>query len=153
MQRQLTILEPSRFLERALVAIVLFYGAAHFCLPVPVFEDVVYPWWATKIRIGGKVILHELFFLVWIALYGSRFVLRALLNVGIPTRQAAHWLIALALWCGVISLVAPLPWQDLGRTFRLFLIAALLLAVVRWTRQMGNFPLGMLIRVYEMGFS
>ncbi len=147
MQRRLIIPAPSRFLERALAAIVLFYGAAVFCLP---FGGVTFPWWATKIGIG-KVLLHELLFLVWIALYGWRFVPRALLNGGIPTRQAALWLIALALWCGVISLTAPLPLQDLGRTLRLLLYAALLFAVVRWTRQMGNFPLGILILGFFTG--
>jgi hypothetical protein len=136
--------------ERALAAGVLFYGAVVFCLPVEVLEDVAYPWWASKIRIGN-VLLHELLFLVWIALYGSRFVLRALLNGGIPTRQAALWLIALALWCGVISLATPLPLQDLGRSLRLLLYAVMLLAVVRWTRRMGNFPLLMLILGFFTG--
>jgi len=136
--------------ERVLVAFILFYGAVVPCLPVTVLEDVVFPWWATTLGIGN-VLLHEFLFLVWIALYGARFVLRALLNGGIPTRQAALWLIALALWCGVISLAAPLPLQDIGRTFRLLLNAALLFAVVRWTRQTGNFPLGMIILGFFTG--
>lgn len=139
-----------RFPERALAACVLFYGAVVLCLPVPVLEDVVFPWWATKIGVGN-VLLHELLFLVWIAIYGSRFVLRCLLNDSIPTRQAALWLIALAVWCGVISLATPLPLQDLGRSLRLVLNAVLLFAVVRWVRQMGNFPLLMLILGFFAG--
>jgi hypothetical protein len=152
MQRRLITPEPPRFLERALAAVVLFYGALAFCLPVPFSEDVAlaYPWWAKRMGIGN-VVLHELIFLVWIALYGLRFVLRAFLNRGIPTRQAAFWLIALALWCGTISLAGPLPLLDLGRSFRLLLNAALLFAVVRWTRQRGNFPLGMLILGFLTG--
>ena len=106
--------------------------------------------WATKIGIGN-VLLHELIFLVWVVFYGSHFVLRALLNGGIPTRQAALWLIALALWCGVISIAAPLPFQDIGRTFRLLVNAALLFAVVRWTKQAGIFPLGMIILGFFTG--
>ena len=152
-----TIKVPQNFgaFERSLAAGVLFYGAVVFCLPVEigwpfVSEDVVFPWWATKIGIGN-VLLHELLFFVWIALYGWRFVLRALLNRGVPTRQAALWLIALALWCGVISLASPLPLQDLGRTFRLLFYAAQLFAVVRWTRQTGNFPLAMLVLGFFTG--
>jgi hypothetical protein len=133
-----------------LAAFVLFYAAAVFCLPVKVLEDVAFPWWATKVGIGN-ILLHELLFFVWIALYGSRFALRALLNGGIPTRQAALWLIALALWCGLISLATPLPLVDLGRSLRLLLYTALLFGVVRWTRQMGDFPLLMLVLGFFTG--
>ena len=138
--------------ERLLAAFILFYGAVIFCLPVPPSEEIatLYPWWGKRIAIGN-VQLHELVFLGWFALFGGRFVLRALFNGGIPTRQAAVWLIALALWCGLISLAAPLPWLDLGRTFRLLLNAVLLFAIVRWTRQTGNFPLGMLILGFFIG--
>lgn len=136
--------------ERALAACVIFYGAVVFCMPVAGLEGGTFPWWATKILISN-VLLHELLFLVWIGFYGWRFLLRALLDGGIPTRQAALWLIALAIWCGLISLTAPLPLQDLGRTFRLLLYAVLLFAVVRWTRQTGNFPLGMLVLGFFTG--
>ena len=121
---------------------MLFYSAMAFCLPVPFSEAVAleYPWWAIRIDIG-KIVLHELIFMAWVALFGLRFVSRALLNRGIPTRQAGRWLIALAIWCGLISLTAPLPLQDLGRTFRLFLNVALMFAVVRWTMKWGTFPL------------
>lgn len=138
--------------ERFLAAFILFYGAMVFCLPVPFSEEIatLYPWWAKRIDIGN-IVLQELIFLVWILLYGGRFVLQALLNGGIPTRQASLSLIVLALWCGLISLLAPLLWLDLGRTLRLLLNAALLFAVVRWTRQLSHFPLGVLILGFLVG--
>ncbi|HKQ13573.1 MAG TPA: O-antigen ligase family protein [Steroidobacteraceae bacterium] len=133
-------------LERMLFGAGLFYAAVVFCLPVPYSEEValVYPWWAQRIAIGN-VQLYELLLLAWMVLYGAPFLARVFLTGGIPTRQAAVWLAMLAVWCGVMSLMAPLAFTDLGRTLRLFLCAALLPAVVRWTRQSGNFPLTMLI--------
>lgn len=138
--------------ERILAAAILFYGALLFCLPVPYSEEVanLYPWWGKRIAVGN-VQLYELFLIGWLLLYGRGFIQRTLLNGGIPTRQAAIWLIGLALWCGVISFSAPLLWQDLGRTFRLLLNAALLLAVVRWTWQLGNFPLKVLVLGFFVG--
>ncbi len=138
--------------EYFLAAFILFYSALVLCLPVPHSDEIadLYPWWAKRIDFGN-ILLHELLFIGWIILYGWRFVLRVLLNGGIPTRQAAVWLIALSLWCGVISLAAPLPWLDLGRTFRLLLNAALMLAVVRWTQLLGNLPLRMLILGFFLG--
>jgi hypothetical protein len=139
-------------IERLLGAFVLFYGGLVFCLPVAASEEVaaLYPWWAKRVALGN-VQLHELAFFAWFALYGASFVLRALLKSGTPTRQAAIWLIALAFWCGLISLTAPLPWQDLGRTFRLMLNAGLLLAIVRWTQRSGEMPLTMLILGFFTG--
>lgn len=140
MQDKLKTTEKISVFERTLAAIILFYGAIVFCLPVPFSEEIVYPWWATKISFGN-IVLHEAVFLVWIGIYGFRFVPRRLLNGGIPTRQAAIFLIALAIWCGLVSLSSPLPLQDLGRSFRLLLMAAMMIAVVRWVRQTGDFPL------------
>ena len=138
--------------ERFLAGFVLFFSAVLFCLPVPPSEEVatLYPWWGQRIAIGN-VQLHELIFVVWFALYGRRFVPRALFNGGIPTRQAAIWLIVLALWCGLMSLTTPLPLLDVGRTFRLLLNVVLMFAIVRWTRQTGEFPLGMLILGFLIG--
>ena len=142
---------PSVF-ERALTACVLCYGAVIFCLPVPFSDEVeaLYPWWGKRIAVGN-IQLHEMMFIGWLALYGGSFVWRACVNGGVPTRQVALGLITLALWCGLISLAAPLPWLDLGRTLRLLLNAALLLAIVRWTRQTGNLPLGMLVLGFFIG--
>ena len=139
-------------IERALVAFILFYSALVFCLPVPFSDEIAnqYPWWAIKIAIGN-IQLHEIFFLGWFALYGWRFMLRCLIVGGIPARQAAIWLIVLALWCGLVSLSGPLLWQDLGRTFRLLLNALLMLAVVRWTIQLGDFPLKILVLGFFVG--
>ena len=136
--------------ERTLAAFILFYGAVVFCLPVSFSEEISYPWWATKISFEN-ILLHEYIIFVWIGLYGFRFVLRRLLNGGIPTRQAAIFLIALAIWCGLVSLSSPLPLQDLGRSFRLLLMAALMIAVVRWIRQTGDFPLFMLLLGFFTG--
>jgi hypothetical protein len=125
---------------------VLFYAAVTFCLPVPPSEEIgaMYPWWGTRLGIGN-VQLQELLFLLWFLLYGWSFVPRVMLNSGIPLRQAAIWLVALAVSCGLASLFAPLVLMDLGRTFRLLLNAALMIAVVRWTRLSGVTPLGVLI--------
>jgi hypothetical protein len=136
--------------ERAIVAFALFYAGVVFCLPVPVSEDVVLPWWASSLSIG-RIQLHEAVFLVWVLFYGFDFLLKALLNRGIPGRQAALWLVALALWCGVVSLGAPLISQDLGRTLRLLVNAALLVSCVRWARQMGNLPLLALVGGFFAG--
>ena len=138
--------------ERVLAASVLFYAGLVFCLPVPFSEEVeaLYPWWGKRITVGN-VLLHELLFLGWVALFGSRFVLRALFKGGIPARRTAFCLVALALWCGLISLSAPFLWLDLGRNLRLLVNAVLLLAIVRWSRQTGNFPLGMLILGFFIG--
>lgn len=143
------IIISSKILERALVAAILFYCSLAFCLPIPPSETVglAYPWYAVRIDIG-KVVLHELIFIAWLTLFGYRFVLRSFFNRGIPTRQAAIWLIALAIWCGLVSLTAPLPLQDLGRTFRLFLNIMLMFSVVRWTVRLGNFTLS----VFVLGF-
>lgn len=125
--------------ERLQAFLVLFFGAMVLCLPLPHNDEVahLYPWWAKRICLWN-ILVHELLFGCWLVLYGGRYLLRAFFAVGTPTRQAAIWLSVLAVWCGIISLSAPLPWQDLGRTFRLLLNAALLLAVVRWARQAGE---------------
>jgi hypothetical protein len=140
--------------ERVLVAVILSYAGVVFCLPVPFSDEIaeLYPWWATRIAVGN-VQLHELLFLCWIFLYGRPFLARALTDRSLPARQAAVWLIALGLWCGAMSLSTPLPWQDLGRTFRLLLNAVLILAVLRWTRQTGDFPLEMLVLGFLVGTS
>ncbi|MCB1759306.1 MAG: O-antigen ligase family protein [Gammaproteobacteria bacterium] len=138
--------------ETYLAAGILFYAAIVFCLPVPHSDEVaaLYPWWAKRVVLG-KILLHELLFLAWIAFYGWRYLQRVLLNGGTPTRQAAIWLIVMAIWCGLISLTAPLLWIDAGRTVRLLLNAALMLAVVRWTRLHGDLPLGSLILGFFSG--
>jgi hypothetical protein len=135
---------------RFLTGLILCYSAVIFCLPVPSSEETaaLYPWFGKRITIGN-VQLHELLFIGWLILYGKRFILRTLFQG--PERRVAVCLIVLALWCGLISLMSPLPWLDFGRTLRLLLNAVLLLAVVRWTRQSGNFPLGMLILGFFSG--
>jgi hypothetical protein len=138
--------------QRILIACILFYSGLVFCLPVTPSEEmalaVTYPWWATRIEVGS-ILLNELLFIFWLALFGGRFVLRALLNnVGIPTRQAAICLIVLALWCGLISIMslnASSLAQDVGRTFRLIILGLMVMAVVEWTVKMGNYTLFILL--------
>ncbi len=138
--------------ERLLVAAILFYGAVVFCLPVAPSEEfeTLYPWWAKRLGVGNLV-LHELLFIGWTAIYGRGLVTQCLSKQRMPMRRAAIWLIILALWCGFVSMFAPLQWVDLGRTFRLFLMAILMLAVVRWSRHLGNFPLVALISGFFVG--
>lgn len=138
--------------ERVLIASILLYAAMVLCLPVPPNDQVAefYPWWAKRVDIG-KILLHELLFIAWVVFYGSGYMLNAIIEKNIPTRQAAFWLAALALWCGIISLSAPIPGQDIGRTFRLLLNVALLMAVVRWSRQLNCFPALMLLLGFLIG--
>lgn len=138
--------------ERFLIASILLYGGLVFCLPVPHTEEVatLYPWWAKRISVGN-VLLSELLFLGWAITYGRSYITRSILNKGVPARQAALWLMALAIWCGLASVTAPFALQDLGRTFRLLLLAMLSLSVVRWTWQSKNFPLEMLMLGFLIG--
>lgn len=121
------------------------------CLPVPYTEEVakLYPWWARRLDVGN-VLVHELLFLFWLFCYGAKRVLSGLL-FGTPTRIAAVLLIALALWCGMISLLAPLPWLDIGRTLRLLVNAALMIAVATWGRQFGTLPLAAIVIGFLQG--
>lgn len=131
--------------ERMLVSAILFYGAYFLMLPVSSYQTIVYPWWAQRIAVGN-IIIFELLFIVWIAIFGWRYIERSLLNGGGYIRASALLLIALAVWCGVISLLrSPLPMHDAGRTLRLLVLACMLLATLRWTRKMGEFTLAVLV--------
>lgn len=134
-----------------MIVAILFLSASTLCLPVPPTEDVaaLYPWWARRFDIGN-ILLHELLFVFWLFRYGSRHVLGAL-AVGSPVLVAAISLIVLALWCGLVSLLAPLPWQDLGRTLRLLMNATLIIAVVRWGKQSGTLPLVAIVTGFLVG--
>ena len=143
---------PLPSLERALAAAVLFYGAVVFCLPVPHNEEVaaLYPWWAKRLGIGN-IQLHELLFIAWAGIFGWRFLLNTTFKRGMPGRQAGLAIMYLALWCGIMSLGAPLIGLDIGRTFRLFLNAGILFAVVKWSRQDEHMPLAMLVLGFLVG--
>ena len=104
---------------------------------------MIYPWWASRIQFN-LIILHEILFVIWFLLFGSRFVLRNILNkLGIPTRQAAICLIFLGVWCGVVSVILDFSTitQNIGRTFRLILLAFMMIAAVKWARSLGTFVL------------
>lgn len=130
--------KAASLVEYFLIAFILLYAGIRFTLPVPYNEDIssLYPWWAKTISFGN-VILYELVFILWLALFGGKYILRALLNAGLPGREPAVWLLFFALWVGVISLSGPLVLQDIGRTLRLLLNVALILAAFRWARQDG----------------
>ena len=127
--------------ERIFVVAILFLAASTLCLPVPPTEEVatLYPWWAERFDIGN-ILFHEILFICWLFLYGGGHVLGSLASGG-AAQRAATALTMLALWCGLVSITAPLPWQDLGRTLRLILNAACILAFVRWGKQFGILPL------------
>jgi len=138
-----------RDVERLLIALTIFFAAFVLCLPVPPNEDIaqLYPLWANRITIGN-ILLHELLFICWFLFYGGRSLASFFLTPRYPARQAAICLIILAIWCGIMSLSAPMLEQDIGRTLRLLLNAALLLAAVRWAR---NSPVHSLL-VLVLGF-
>lgn len=151
MQEVLKTSIPMPIFERGLAAIVLFYGAFAFCLPVAFDDFFVYPWWATRIDFWN-IVLHEAAFMVWLIIFGPRFVPRLLSKVDLATRQAAIFLFVLAIWCGLVSLIlSPLPLQDLGRSFRLLLMVIMIFAVIQWTRITGVFTLLMLIVGFFLG--
>ena len=133
--------------EKLLIAAILFYSGLVFCLPVhptsELAEMMIYPWWASRIQFN-LIILNEVLFIVWLLLFGGRFVLRNILNKsGIPTRQAAICLIFLGVWCGVVSVILDFSTitQNIGRTFRLILLAFMMIAAVKWARSLGTFVL------------
>ena len=128
--------------EKLLIAGIIFYTGLVFCLPVfttiEMSLTVTYPWWASRI-VFGNILLNELLFILWILLFGKNFVFRALFKkTGIPTRQAAICLIILAFCCVLSSLYidGSAILKDIGRTFRLLLLAFMLVAVVRWTQEL-----------------
>lgn len=137
-------------IETVLIGLILFYPALVFTLPVQVFETVQFPWWANRIEIGN-VLLHEILFLIWFLVFGFRYVIQRLLNGGVPTRQSAVILILLAVWCGVISLQAPLPFQDIARSLRLVLMALMMMAITRWSRNAGLYCLIALLLGFACG--
>jgi hypothetical protein len=119
--------------EQLLVYFILFYAGVVYCLPVPHSEEVaaLYPWWAKRVDFAS-IMLNEVVFLVWAIFFGSAYLVKSCLNRGVPTRDSALAILTLSVWCGIISIGAPLVFQDIGRTFRLLLISCLLLAIVKW---------------------
>ncbi len=147
------VIKTSR-VEKFLIAIILLYAGIAFTLPVPYNQDLfaIYPWWAKKISFGN-VLLYELLFIFWIALFGGKYVYRVLLNAESPVRNSAVWLMLFAIWVGIISLSSPLVIQDIGRTLRLLLNVALLLAAARWAQLGGASPMLWLIYGFLIGTS
>ena len=113
-------------------------------LPVPLNDSIVYPWWAKRIAFGN-IIFFEILFIVWVAVFGYRYIERNIFNGAGIIRTSARLIVALAVWCGTVSVMSPLPLLDAGRSFRLLLVASLLLATVRWAKQMGAYTLTVLV--------
>lgn len=133
-------------LEQLFMVVALFYAGLKPCLPVPYSDEValLYPWWGRPLGVG-KLYLNEIVFLAWLGLYGRKFVVRVLLNPGFPARQLNLLFLFFSIWCGLASMGAPLYMHDLGRAIKLLLNVSLLFAVVRWTVQSNNLPIGALI--------
>jgi hypothetical protein len=127
--------------EQVIALAIICYGMFFLCLPIayaPRIEEQ-YPWWAKRITFD-KVILHEALFIFWFVLFGVRYSIDFFLRESTVNRLLLCSFVLLALWCGLISLQAPLPWLDLGRTFRLLLNAALFIAVTQWAQKIA-YPL------------
>ena len=139
-------------IERFIAFFILFYSALVFCLPMTSSDEylIQYPWWAKKIEVGN-IQLFELVFIGWCFFYIGK-LQTLLLSVHTATaRKSVCWLLLLAIWCGLISLMAPLPFLDLGRTFRLIVIVLLFLAIVNWTYQTANLLLEAMVAGFLVG--
>lgn len=136
--------------ERLLACAILFYSAFFLMLPVPLNESIVYPWWARRVAFGN-VILFEVLFVIWIGVFGWGYLARSFLNGRGFIRLSAVLLVVLAIWCGIVSILSPLPALDFGRSVRLLIMSCLLLATVRWSRQMGETALAVLVFGFLIG--
>jgi hypothetical protein len=143
----------ARHFETFLIAAAMFFAAVYFCMPVASSPEVglLYPWWAVKITFNNAQ-LYEAFFILWCIFFGRR-LLREKIWVTQPSIKVATFvLVALALWCGLISMMAaPLPWLDAGRTFRLMLNAAMMCAVFEWSRKNSDMVLVALLAGFFVG--
>ena len=138
--------------EKVLIFLLMLFAGSTFCLPVPNTPEIaiLYPWWATRFQID-KILFHEILFMGWFMFFGFSLLTKYVLKHHYPGKQAGIYLTILALWCGLISLTAPLPQLDSGRTLRLLLNVSLFFAVIRWSQRYGNFPIVCLIIGFFVG--
>lgn len=137
--------------ERALICATLFYGAYFLMLPVPRYETIIYPWWAQRIAVGN-VIIFEILFITWVAIFGWRYIAQSFLSGDRYARASALLLVTLGVLCGIVSwFQSPLPMLDLGRTMRLLVIACMLFAVIQWTIRMRELTLAVLVFGFVAG--
>jgi hypothetical protein len=138
--------------EGLMAYFILFYSALVFCLPMPSTDEYLmqYPWWAKKIEVGN-IQLFELVFIGWCFFYIGKLQTLLLSAHTATARKSICWLLFLAIWCGLISLMAPLPFLDLGRTFRLIVIVLLFLAIVNWAYKTENLLLEAMVTGFLVG--
>lgn len=134
-------------MTKGLAVAVIFVAGWYLCLPEADYFDV--PWWAVKHKLAGKLLVHEAVFAVYLLLGGLRAVWRGAIPARYATMSSAWGLIALAVWCGVASLLAPYPFHDVGRSARLVFMAILLLAVSHWA---ARNPL-LVLRAFLLGLT
>ncbi len=131
---------------------VMLFAGSTLCMPVPHSPEVAaqYPWWANQIRFGN-VLLHEVIFSLYVSLIALRLIVKPFINLNIPGRQAGILLLILAAWCGLVSLTAPLPVHDIGRTLRLLLNVLLFYTTIRWSKKYGSIPIAALLIGFLVG--
>lgn len=128
-----------RGLARIIAFSVLFLAGWYLCLPETDMVDL--PFWAAKIEFGPNVLPHEAIFAGYLILGGLAITLRNAVRARYVTVAASVCLVFLALWCATMSLLAPYPAHDVGRSARLIMQAALLLAVTHWSASSPLFVL------------
>jgi O-antigen ligase len=126
---------------------IVFLAGWYLCLPETEFVDV--PWWAAKHKIGGRFQIHELIFAGYLVLGGYQVVRYAAQQTSSTALPIALSMAALAGWCAITSLLGPHPAEDIGRSARLLLMAALLLTVTFWASRDTLF----ILRVFLLGLA
>lgn len=116
--------------ELTFAVLIVFSAGWYLCLPMA--GHIELPWWAKRIEVVSTILLHEALFLVYLLFSGWRSVLRNLASPRYASRAASIAIITLAAWCATVSLQAPLPLHDLGRSLRLIVVALLFVAITGW---------------------
>jgi hypothetical protein len=111
---------------------VIFVSAWYLCLPETEAEVVTLPWWAIKHK-PGNVTIYEALFAAYLGLGGIGAVWLAATRARYLTFPVSACLVLLAIWTAVASLLAPFPMHDAGRSARLIMMAALVMAVTHWS--------------------
>lgn len=118
-------------LHRLFALATVFVAGWYLCLPES--EWVQVPWWAQKHAIGPNILIHEAIFALYLVLGGARWIARSAHRERFLTLPAAQGLVLLAIWTGLMSLLAPYFAQDVGRSARLVFQVFLLLGVTWWS--------------------
>lgn len=117
-------------LTKAIACAVVFIAGWYLCLPE---SDVVQmPWWAAKHKFGPNLLVFEAVFAAYLVAGGLAYLWRSVIPARYATFPAAAFLTLLAVWCGLTSLLGPLPLHDAGRSARLVFLVLLMLAATSW---------------------